>query len=430
VARAITIVLALPGFGGLGCAHVPIPGMRGSQPAISEEELREELAAFSSRFTSVVSNAADRIRQEAADPRTRRSALLWEIRLVPLIQQAAFVPDPQEAFVAVAGITVMQRRFLTEGDGAKVFGPEQPIAVEAARQLSEDFWQIGALFLNEAELAKFRAEVEDYAGGPSISGSDFTVANVRRRVRQVRQDGRFDWVVDLPMSPFRALEGVGSGAEAIHDFNETAMRFAQTVEALPEQLRWQSQLLLYDVESRESLITALDALESVAESARLLSTAAERLPAEVEALLGSSQGAIAEANRTLRTAQGLIEPLLATAEQLNLAGASWGALFARDGEPDPDARPFDIREYEAAAVGIGGAAFELRALAAELEALAGSPALETTLGGFGSTVSSAEASGRSVVDHAAWRGFQLLLAFFALLLAYRVVAARLAPRSP
>jgi hypothetical protein len=416
-------MLLLVGVGAFGCAQ--LPGMRRAEPGITEEELRQSLASFSARFASVVGNAGGLIRDETSDPLIQRRVLLWEIQLVPLVQEAAFLPDPQEAFVAVNGVVVMQRRYLTEGDGANVFGPQQPLAVEAARQLEDEFYEIARLFLSEEEVAKLREDVETYSAGRVISGRDFTVANMQRQTREVRESGRLDWIINVPMSPFRALEGVGSGAAAIHDFNDTALRFSRIVEALPQQMRWQTALLLYDVESRETLARTLAALDSFAESAGRLAAVAESLPADLEGLLGGSQGLLAEANQTLATAQRLVEPLRATAEQVNQAGASWGAILERDGEPDPDARPFDIREVESTARGIGEAAVELRGLTEELGALLESPGVDTTLVGVTSAVSSAESGGRSVVDHAAWRGLQLLLAAFVLLLAYRLVVSRL-----
>ena len=93
--------------------------------------------------------------------------------------------------------------------------------------------------------------------------------------------------------------------------------------------------------------------------------------------------------------------------------------------PISEARPFDIREYESAARSIGEAATELNGLAVELAALIESPGLATTLGGISATVAGAESGGRGVVDHAAWRGLQLLLLSFVLLLIYRLVAWRL-----
>lgn len=424
-----SLLLLLVSSSALGCAKMSSPGVGRASPSVTEIELRRELIGFASRFDSVVNDATTRIRFATSEPEYRKAALLWEMQVVPLVQEAAFVPNVKEAFVAVGTVTLMLREFLIEGDGKDVFGPYQSIAVEAATELEQEYWRIGALFLSETQLAKLRGDIEQYMVGRTITGRDFTVTSVRRRVRHARESGRFDWIVDIPMSPFRALQGVGSGAAAIHEFNETARQFSRIVEGLPEQLRLQTQLLLYDIESRESLQAALRAFQSLTESARELAQVDDRLAASIDALLDDTEGALGQLNSALRTADGMLEPLRLTAEQVSLAGASWGAVFARDAERDPDARPFDVREWEATARGIGAAAIELQALAAELGALGESRALEASLGGLGKAVSGAEAGGRRVVDHAAWRGLQLLVVSFLLLLTYRLVTSRLASPS-
>jgi outer membrane murein-binding lipoprotein Lpp len=187
--------------------------------------------------------------------------------------------------------------------------------------------------------------------------------------------------------------------------------------------------MLYDLENRDATIRSLAAIDTFTESSRRLAVAVDRLPADVESLVGGSQAALAEANRALQTAQQMVGPLQTTAEQLNLASSAWGAILVRDGEPDPDARPVDIREYEATARQIGEAAAELRALTEQLGQLGDSPALEAAFGGVDSAVARAQTGGRSLVDHAAWRGAQLLLVLFGLMLAYRIISSRLAPRA-
>ena len=161
--------------------------------------------------------AVDKEKMSGADRQAALARIKTTTNLNDL-KEAAFAVDVQEAFVAVGSVAVMQQKFFTDGDGADVLGDLQPIAVTAASELEEDFWRIGALFLSEAEVTQLRGDIDAHVAGRAITGRDFTVTAVRRRVRQVRQSGRFDWVVDLPMSPFRALEGVGSGAEAIHEF--------------------------------------------------------------------------------------------------------------------------------------------------------------------------------------------------------------------
>ena len=87
------------------------------------------------------------------------------------------------------------------------------------------------------------------------------------------------------MSPFRALGGVSEGAVAIREFNDTAIRFSTVVEGLPDQIRWQSELLLFDLESRDATVRALAAGEALAESANRMTAAVDALPDNVALLL-------------------------------------------------------------------------------------------------------------------------------------------------
>jgi len=356
-------------------------------------------------------------------PETRRSALLWKIRLVPLVQEAALGDDPRAAYVDVFTLVVMMRLYLTEGDGRAIFGDQQPIAAEAATRLGEEIQDLGRRFIPAGRLEEIHEKVAELGRRRVIAGSDFAVAGFQRAAREIRATGALDWVVDIPMSPFRALEGVGSGAAAIHDFNDTALRFSRVVEHIPVQLRWQAELLAYDLETRDSVQATRDALGSFAGSAERLAATAEHLPQDVAAVLAESEGALAQANAALETARALAGPLREIAAQTNQAGRSWGELFARD--PDaPPGRPFDVREYEAAAGGIANAAAELRALAGELDALLASPELTAFFASADTGVAHVEERGRALVDHAAWRGLQLLAVLFVGLAALRLLPAR------
>jgi hypothetical protein len=117
-----------------------------------------------------------------------------------------------------------------------------------------------------------------------------------------------------------------------------------------------------------------------------------------------------------------VGPLNETAEHVQLASASWAEIFQRDGEPQAAGRPFDITEWQGAAREIGAAAGRLSDLTVELHSLAESQQLDAALGHVSTTVERAETGAQGVVDAAAWRGLQLLVAFFVLLVAYRLLS--------
>jgi hypothetical protein len=396
----------------LGCAaltqRLPAAVVGNSGPSASE--LRGALSVWASSFSSLVTAAADRIRSETRDRDARRHTLLWQLRMIPLARQAAFRPDAQEAYVAALAVATAQRTYLTEGEGAQLFGEQQPSAVGAAAKLEEDVLEIGRSFLSPAQLERLHGEVDALAEQHPIRGV-FAADALVQGFSDPKVRGMFAWVVDLPMVPFRALSGVSDTAQAVHDFNETAREFTETVNDLPHLTRWELELLLYDAEELESVDRALAAAESFAAGAERISSAADTLPeelgAELAARLEESRAAVAELDSALARAEGLAGPLQHVADRIADASAQWTALLAEMRADDRgDGRPFDVREYEAAASRIADASREVRGLVAEVERL--------------------DASGvEALVDRATWRAALLIGVFFAGLAGYRLLASRL-----
>jgi hypothetical protein len=399
-----------------GCAGVraqlpaAIPGA--TQVGPTAAELHTALASWTVSFQGLVVAACDRIRTSTRERQPRRNSLIWQIRMIPLSKQAAFRPDAQEGYVAVLAIATAQRHYLETGEGSGLFGAQQPIAVDAAREIEEGALAVGRQFLNERQLARLQQQVDELVAQNPIRGSFAADALLQGFVENTSR-GMFSWVVDLPMVPFRALAGVSDTAQAVNSFNDTAKEFTQTVADLPHLTRWQLELLLYDAEELEAVDRALVAAESFASGAERISGAAETLPEELgeqlSARLAEARGTIAELDSALARAENLSGPLAHVADRVGEASAQWTALLGemeRREEGEPEGRPFDVREYTAAADRIADASRELRALVTELRGI--------DAGG-----------GRALLDAAAWRAGLLILFFFVALAAYRFTTARL-----
>ena len=401
LAFAVTTTLACGSF------RLPFMGparMYGS--ALTEDDLRNELAGFAARFGATVSDAAEDI-SAATDERTiRRRALIWQMKMIPPVQEAAFADSVQEGYLRILGISIAQNLYLSQGEGRDIFGAQQSIALEAAQQLQDNAVEIGSRLLSPERQAKVKAEVEAIVEKNPIVGRDFSLQRVAHAGSQLQSNESLLGVLTLPLAPFRALEGVDSGAIAIRDFNVTAEQFSLIVTQLPGQLRAEMELLLYDVEDRETVTRSVAAIEQMAASAERASQTIEGLPADLQKSLADSQGALRDANQALLSAKEVLVPLGQVSENLKLAGDAWGAVLERDPNAPPS-RPFDVREWQDAAAQIGTSAEELRALAAEINTLTGSTQLD------------------AAVDHAAWRAAQLVALFFGLLLAYRILSWRL-----
>jgi hypothetical protein len=142
---------------------------------------------------------------------------------------------------------------------------------------------------------------------------------------------------------------------------------------------------------------------------------------------------LAEAERSGSSLTPLSQSLERSAKAVADAGVAWGGLVAQLERPPADAsqpsRPFDIREWEQTAAQISSAAVELRGLIDSVSTLSQSELLAGPLAELTERVERVEAGSRSLVNLAAWRALQLILAFFVLLFVYRRVEGWLGRRA-
>src|SRR5262245_64788331 len=127
VCLVASLLAALP-----GCASLPFGlGQRGRSTGFTQEDLRDELDAFTTRFAGLVASAAEEIAHSSTNTTVDRRAVLWQMRLIPAVRESAFLPNPRQGYVRALTITVMMHRYFTAGDGRDLFGDYQPIAVNA-----------------------------------------------------------------------------------------------------------------------------------------------------------------------------------------------------------------------------------------------------------------------------------------------------------
>lgn len=393
VPLALSAALVLSGCSIVRSVQSGVSSLYDSSKGVTLSELRSRLFEYSSGFDVFVGEAADRISSETSDTRVRRSSLLWKIRMPDAATIAASLPDPREAYVESLTLAIAQRQFFVDGAGQDMFGPQQPTAVEAARQIESRAIAVGETFLKKEQLASLRLNLEKLARENPIRG-EFLREGIQAGLDQAESKGMFDDIFALPMAPFRALEGVDTGAQAIREFNVTAQRATDIVADLPQRIRWQLELLTYDLQEQGgALERALASFDTLAKSSDRLSLAAETLPAETRAtleaasqdleqrserlksLLAEYRAAVSETNTTLTSAGPLLEAIAKTSEQLNQAGVAWNDLVTQINAPSPPPppgapppKPFDILEYEKTAQSITKSAEAIRLLLTDAKA--------------------------------------------------------------
>ncbi|HMQ15167.1 MAG TPA: hypothetical protein PKC49_04260 [Phycisphaerae bacterium] len=446
--------VALTAAGGCAASSTRTSDRLGVSTRLSKEELGELLQQFEDAFEATIREAAERITTRQPDRRTRRLALLWQMRLFPLARDALNQQDAVHSLLDAWALCVRLRDFFEQGDGRELFGEQQAIAQGAARRSLLDVERIAALVLTPQGVERARPAIEDLAHQYPLRG-EFSGSVVRSAIQRPEKNADvIASILTAPIAPFRAFEGIDRGAAAIQGFTAVAARMTDTVNDLPESVRLQTELLLMELEELETVEATRRSFQKVADSSSRLAAAAETLPDELrkqltlaadelehrQAALGETlrqaQDVASRVREALERAESAAVAVRETAGQAAAAGDSWaGAARAvselvasfRGGEApspppgrepsgpssptstspagalrvdasagadacvDTGARPFDVQDYTAAAQALDRAALQIQDLARDIRELTASPELAKSL-------DDTEARARPLVD--------------------------------
>ncbi len=437
------------------------------------EVLQGELAQFMEFAESEITSAADRIEAHSENRAVRRAALLWKIEIVPEFRETHDAEDPRALLVDNWALCVRMSRYLKHGDGKALFGGQQATAVDAARRVQERIESVAREHLPEQSLSTLRPQIETYAREHPIRG-----VFVHEEAEEL-SDRRSVWSV-VAGAPFWAAGKLRKALDPTQRLSLAVDRFIDLMEDYPSLVRWETQLLLLQIEESSATRSTLESLGKVSDSSVRLATTAEHLPQnlgeEARTLLDGIEAQQPELRETLREAQQtliLMNEVLAKAENVSAtversireastSGEVWQRTVAevaqtlkqvqQGGRPDdrPGAepplpaegpavgdrvagaqstsKPFDIDEYRLAMEAMTATAQELRGLLIETRAFLDGETPGEDQSPLGAV--SAEVLGqtgdaaREIVDHATWRAAQILAALFVLGVVYCVVVQR------
>ncbi len=400
---------------------------------VTQLQLREELKDFADRFASTVMATANEIQAVSPEPSTCVTAVYWQLFTIPNVQRSAVSQKPVAALVDIWSFCKQLQNFFENNEP---FGEQTRLAREVSAQIEDDITRIAEETIPEKFLGQVESTIDKFVDENPIAGS---FARRSTRPAMVRASGAKSllWVTELPLAPFRLF--MDEHARAIREFTLVAdglLTYAQTV---PDMLRWELQLLFYDLEARPTTSAILTSFETSARGIQSLARVAEELPAELRQEITATldeaeakqaglretlkeiQATLATADETLASANTVAVTLEKTTDNWNEAGTRWekavGAAdvlvsrFTEDGEaaestPDEEEGGFDIKDYTETATRAEAAVARFQELTAEARDLLESGAAS------------------SLIDRVVWSGVLLIVVFFGALIAYRVVVVR------
>jgi hypothetical protein len=256
--------------------------------------------------------------------------------------------------------------------------------------------RIGGLFMTPEELAAARDAVDVYAREhPTLGVFDAPTARPSSDAKEKQSSsGGLGAIINVPLAPFSAMQGVDAGAAAISRIADVGERLTIVTRDMPEQIRWQIELLQFDVTHREPFDRAFDDLHTATESIERLSHSVQKLPddvrTQVEDVMSSLDESTENLQKTLAQAKLTADAFTATANSADQLVLSYGKVFGVADEPgaepapppDPDA-PSDLEQLTTAAEQLGATVVEARGLVTDLDGLLqDSGALQTQIEGL------------------------------------------------
>ena len=342
-------------------------------------------------------------------------------------------PDVRAAYLHGWIFIVRMRLYLTTGQGRALFGDLQPLIVDAVAATEKDLVEIGYRYFPTDVMDEVSDDIEAIAIDNPI-GVDLRSGALRiPEVTSETQRGAIDSILGAPV---RGLEGVGSTPEAIHAATRAFEDFMQLVQQLPQYVRWQTELLLLQVESQDAVVQTREDLDRISRSIESIAQTVETLPGDLREELDA---ALDEARATIEVLDASLETVRSIAADVNEATANIKATADTVNEivaavaPAPSAappvsdpgEPFDMKDVLHATEQLHATTVELRGLVSDIQSGAAKDLLAEVDRASTATIDHAVAQTNMIVDRLARRTMQLIGVLLLGLVVYRVVAVKL-----
>lgn len=385
----LTAALALS-----GCSSAPEAP---SQPTREVSLLRGQIEFFVDGESAQIEDLSARLGHAAADPEQRRVAQLWKMALIPELRASLDRADDQAALLHLWARNAQMRHYFAEGAGRARFGEAASLGVDVFTSMSASLAAMAERELGPEHYPAAKELVERYGQGHPLEVDPMGAAERDSELDSLLRDS-LGKPLDVVMQPLRAInpgKGLDETAKAVKEFTFTVESARRDLKRMPEQIRWQTELLMLDLDENASRQAAQESLGALTSTAQELGRTAQGLPAEIEqrasallaevearqgelrATLDSARATLSEGERVVVSAQATAEALTATAQAISAALTTFADLQRQlagpprpaDEPTPPPGKPFDIEEYTRTAEALTASLTQLNAALGQVREL-------------------------------------------------------------
>lgn len=418
-------------------ALVPAQNTAEIPAKVTAAELDKAAFAFADRYTTQIVAATDAVLR--GNPSAEQRRLAHQVKLVSVsgIYDIVTNAEPFAKLMDLLMVVTLQSyRWIDEDQAERTFGARGAPLIQAMRALRVDIWSVASRVLRPEQMQQLDALILDWRKRhPHVDILSYL------RFDEVAGQRGANALDEIRATGFFAE--IAGATKVADDARLLAERAFYQAKRMPFLLSWQMESLMNDMLSKPELSQSLNAADSLAKSADRTSLAVEKLPEQMakerEAIvnvLEDRNGRLAKLLGEVRSTTGVADQLAARVHKvaesgerltLNLRDTAAGVtttsraldqlLSKHSGPPKPDAKPFEIEPFVKVSA-------ELNQTVAGLNTLLGTT--DTLIGKRLWTAPAQDVSAllTAQIDHLFYRALLLIVAFFALLFAYRLANRR------
>lgn len=215
-------------------------------------------------------------------------------------------------------LCVKMSNFFEIGDGVDIFRDDQTLAIDTSKQIVNMVEDVAAIFILPDKYPLVQKYIYDYALKKPYSGefNDLKSSSLRLDSKSIKKLSK---ILKLPLLPVKTTK---KGKKSNNSFRTSASRFVDILEDIPQEIRWEIELILLTLDKNQSVYSALSSLERLTVSSEELTNIANNLPDDLRLNIEVLMKSVDE-NRSTKS---ILESLNTISEQTRVISETISSL--------------------------------------------------------------------------------------------------------
>ena len=204
---------------------------------------------------------------------TQRAAMEMKKFFNKRIHKYENIDDPRKTFLSTWSLIYRYLNYISDGDGKSLFGDQQEKIKTTMATIQTHMENIADKHLNDKQMKTIKKDLENYA-------KEYPIKGYYQDAPEIATTGFVDYI-KIPLAPFRAINAINEGRASIEDISKTVARFTDIAEDLPDEIRWQLQVLAVQLQQNDILKTNTESFQKLAQTSEQLVKIVDQYPDKV-----------------------------------------------------------------------------------------------------------------------------------------------------